>query len=198
MDSEKKIKKLTAKEQEFCLQYSICRNATQAAKLAGYSERTANEIGCQNLAKLSIKTEIERLNGNFDEVAASMGVTKANILKIQLDFINNDLPDAFENWVTRKELNTLTREQRRCILEIESKVEYRFPTDKEKDEGKKGKIKIEFVKVRWIDKQKAVESVVKMMGYNAAEKKDFTSGGKEITQLPPIIIQTGNLKSDNQ
>jgi phage terminase small subunit len=167
---------LTAKEKEFCLQYSICRNGTQAAIKAGYSKETAQEIASQKLLKVIIKDEIDRLNGNFEEVAASMGVTKANILKIQLDFVNTDLPDCFESWVTRKELNTLTVEQRRCILEIESKVEYKVFNE----DNKKGKRKIEWVKVRWIDKQKALESINKMLGFNAPEKREIT-GGLNIT-----------------
>lgn len=39
-------------------EYLIDLNATQACIRAGYSAKTANEQGCQNLAKLSIQQAI--------------------------------------------------------------------------------------------------------------------------------------------
>ena len=51
---------LTEKQRRFVDEYLIDLNATQAAIRAGYSVKTANEQGAQNLAKLSIQTEISR------------------------------------------------------------------------------------------------------------------------------------------
>ncbi len=53
--------KLTAKQQSFCEEYLIDLNATQAAIRAGYSVKTAKDIGCQNLAKLNIASYIAEL-----------------------------------------------------------------------------------------------------------------------------------------
>ena len=50
--------KLTEKQQRFVDEYMIDLNATQAAIRAGYSVKTANEQGSQNLAKLSIQQAI--------------------------------------------------------------------------------------------------------------------------------------------
>lgn len=50
--------KLTEKQQRFVDEYLIDLNATQAAIRAGYSVRTANEQGAQNLAKLSVQQAI--------------------------------------------------------------------------------------------------------------------------------------------
>lgn len=50
--------KLTEKQKRFVEEYLIDLNATQAAIRAGYSVKTANEQGAQNLVKLSIKEEI--------------------------------------------------------------------------------------------------------------------------------------------
>ena len=50
--------KLTQKQQRFVEEYLIDLNATQAAIRAGYSVKTANEQGSQNLAKLSIQKAI--------------------------------------------------------------------------------------------------------------------------------------------
>ncbi|RHU81571.1 terminase small subunit [Clostridium sp. OM08-29] len=68
--------KLTAKQQRFCDEYLIDLNATQAAIRAGYSKKTANRIGTENLSKLVIREYIEKrmaekeaaLIANQDEV----------------------------------------------------------------------------------------------------------------------------------
>lgn len=51
--------KLTAKQQRFVDEYLIDLNATQAAIRAGYSIKTAEVIGCENLRKPNIKSRIE-------------------------------------------------------------------------------------------------------------------------------------------
>lgn len=53
--------KLTPKQLMFCKEYLIDLNATQACIRAGYSEKTANRIGAENLSKPVIKEEIDRL-----------------------------------------------------------------------------------------------------------------------------------------
>lgn len=57
---DKVKKKLTDKQKMFCKEYLIDLNATQAAIRAGYSEKTAKDIGCQNLAKLYIQEYIQK------------------------------------------------------------------------------------------------------------------------------------------
>lgn len=51
---------LTAKQKRFCDEYLVDLNATQAAIRAGYSEKTAGVIGCENLSKPNIKEYIEK------------------------------------------------------------------------------------------------------------------------------------------
>ena len=52
-------KPLTAKQEMFCLEYLIDLNATQAAIRAGYSPKTANVIGPENLAKPCVSQRIQ-------------------------------------------------------------------------------------------------------------------------------------------
>lgn len=51
---------MTAKQKRFCDEYLIDLNATQAAIRAGYSKKTAKQIGQENLTKLVIKEYIEK------------------------------------------------------------------------------------------------------------------------------------------
>lgn len=52
-------KKMTAKQKRFCDEYLIDMNATQAAIRAGYSVKTAKQIGAENLAKPDLRGYIE-------------------------------------------------------------------------------------------------------------------------------------------
>lgn len=57
-----KLKKvLTDKEVAFCHEYVIDWNATRAAIDAGYSKKTARQIGYENLTKPYIKDKIKKL-----------------------------------------------------------------------------------------------------------------------------------------
>lgn len=58
-------KKLTPMEEIFCLEYLKHFNATKAAISAGYSEKTARQIGYENLTKPYIRV---RLRDALDEV----------------------------------------------------------------------------------------------------------------------------------
>lgn len=61
MTKPRKGKTLTTHEAMFCLRYIIHWNASLAAKEAGYSVRSAKEIGYENLTKPHIQAEIQRL-----------------------------------------------------------------------------------------------------------------------------------------
>ena len=52
--------KLTDKQQAFVNEYLVDLNATQAAIRAGYSEKTASEMGYENLSKPQIADAIQK------------------------------------------------------------------------------------------------------------------------------------------
>lgn len=54
-------KKMTEKQKQFCHEYLIDLNATQAAIRAGYSESRASEIGYQLLQKTTVQKHIQKL-----------------------------------------------------------------------------------------------------------------------------------------
>ncbi|PGZ45708.1 terminase small subunit [Bacillus anthracis] len=64
--------KLTPKQQAFCDYYIETGNATEAAKKAGYSQKTAKEMGNENLSKPHLKAYIEeRMSQKEEERVAS-------------------------------------------------------------------------------------------------------------------------------
>lgn len=52
---------MNERQQRFCEEYIIDHNATQAAIRAGYSAKTAKQIGSENLTKLDIAEKIQEL-----------------------------------------------------------------------------------------------------------------------------------------
>jgi phage terminase small subunit len=66
-------KKLTHKQEKFCVEYLVDLNATQAAIRAGYSPKTAKEIGYQNFTKLHLKERIAELQDELRQKAIESG-----------------------------------------------------------------------------------------------------------------------------
>ena len=50
---------LTVKQARFCAEYVVCGNAAAAARAAGYRERSARQIGFENLTKHDIQAAIQ-------------------------------------------------------------------------------------------------------------------------------------------
>ena len=71
------MKKLTSKQDLFCREYIVDRNATQAAIRAGYSEKTAASIGAENLKKPHIAKRIIELTA---ELLESVKIDAAYVL----------------------------------------------------------------------------------------------------------------------
>ncbi|HAE67583.1 MAG TPA: terminase small subunit [Sphingobacterium sp.] len=94
---------MTDKQERFVQEYLIDLNATQAAIRAGYSERTAGQIGEQNLKKLEIQNAIHVAQ---QEISKRNDITIDRVLneyaKIAFSDVRNilttdgGLKDAFE------------------------------------------------------------------------------------------------------
>ncbi|MDN5468621.1 MAG: terminase small subunit [Lactococcus raffinolactis] len=83
--------KLTEKQKKFADYYIELGNATQAAIKAGYSKRTANRIGPQNLSKLVISEYIEI---RLSELAKGRLMTVQRALEISASIAEGD-PQTF-------------------------------------------------------------------------------------------------------
>ena len=79
------MEKLTDKQKKFCEEYVIDWNATRAAKVAGYSEHTAQVIGSENLSKPIIADYIEHIQKDLKKLA---GVSALSNIKVLTDIIN--------------------------------------------------------------------------------------------------------------
>ena len=83
---------LTNKQSRFCQEYVTGLNATAAAIRAGYSAKTANRIGSENLSKPDIREKIAELQ---EEISAKLEVTTERIVR-ELAKIAFDETDKFK------------------------------------------------------------------------------------------------------
>jgi phage terminase small subunit len=85
--------KLTPKQKAFADEYLKCGNATEAAKKAGYSEKTAKEIGAQNLSKLNILAYIEERQKQIDN---SRIADVKEVLEFYSSVLRGEIKDQFD------------------------------------------------------------------------------------------------------
>ena len=84
--------KLTPKQQAFAEYYLQCGNASEAARLAGYSKRTAGSIGDENLTKPAIRQYIQE----HMEAASGERIAKADeVMEYFTRVMRGEEKDAF-------------------------------------------------------------------------------------------------------
>ena len=81
MEDEKDYNKLTEKQKRFIDYYVETANATESAKRAGYSSKTAKNIGAENLTKLNYFIQ-ERLQQLEDQRIASQDEVLQYLTKV--------------------------------------------------------------------------------------------------------------------
>lgn len=86
--------KLTEKQEMFCREYLIDLNARQAAIRAGYSEKTASEMGYENLSKPHIAEKI-----------AEFKQERVNNTKIDAEWVLKSAKQVFDRCMQHEELD---------------------------------------------------------------------------------------------
>lgn len=167
-------KKLTAKEERFCYQYVLHLNATKAAIAAGYSEKTAYAAGSRLLKNVKVQERIKHLKDNLAETA---GISALRVLKEHEKIAFSSIAHLHNTWVVRADFERLTEEQKACIRNISTKIMKRNIGTREAPDI----VDVEYVKIELYDKQKSLDSINAMLGFNAPEKTELTGrGGKDL------------------
>jgi phage terminase small subunit len=99
--------KLTPKQKLFCKYYLISLNATDAAIKAGYSKKTANRIGTENLSKPVIR---EYLESQMKKREEKLDITADKVINeiAKLAFANTtDILEITDRGVVIKDLTKL-------------------------------------------------------------------------------------------
>lgn len=154
------MKKLTAKQEKFCYEYVIDLNATQAALRAGYSEKTAYSSGSRLLKNVEIQKFIQTLQADLEKTA---GITALKVLKEHKKIAFSDTSMIREGWMTLKAYKELPKEIKDCIQEVATR-ETKYGNE---------------IKIKFYDKQKSLDSISKILGFDAPtkieQKIDFDS-----------------------
>ena len=85
--------KLTPKQKKFCDEYLKLGNATQAAKNAGYSEKTAYRTGADNLKVPHI---LDYINARQEQIASKDIADIEEIMKYLTDVMRGKIKDQFD------------------------------------------------------------------------------------------------------
>lgn len=172
---------LTGKQKKFCEEYIWDFNASRAAREAGYSEDTAGSIGHENLRKPEIIAFIEELQSDLSKTA---GISRLMVLREFQKLAFSSIAHLHNTWIERKEFDLLTEEQKSCIAEISTQ------TRMERNPIEGGDpIQVDFVKIKLYDKQKALDSINKMLGYEAPKKITVNSTEEQIVKIGGQIIK---------
>ena len=106
-------KKLTPKQEQFCQEYMVDLNATQAAIRAGYSKKTAKVIACELMGKPHIAERIAELKKERVEGAE---IKAAEVVQVLKQWIYSDITDTLN--LTVDELRALPPDVRRLIHKV--------------------------------------------------------------------------------
>jgi len=118
---ENQTKPLTPKQQRFCEEYLIDRNATQAAIRAGYSKRSAFVQGSHLLSNDKIKAEVQTQS---QKIAEKCEVTVEDNLKKLLEIASVDVASIFKEDGSLKAVEDIPEDVRRAISGIDVTKEF--------------------------------------------------------------------------
>lgn len=109
---------LTPKQKAFADYYIECGNATEAAIKAGYSEKSAKEIGCENLTKPNISAYIaERVKPTEDKRIA----TGDEVMAFLTAVMRGEIKDAFDLPPSLADRKDAAKELAKRTVDIEAR-----------------------------------------------------------------------------
>jgi phage terminase small subunit len=155
---------MTPKEIKFCQEYLLDLNATQAAIRAGYSKRSARQIGADNMAKPYISAWIDEQR---KAAAKRTELTQDRILQEYAKIAFSDIRKIFNEQNAVIDIKDIDDDTAASISSTESFEEY------DRDGVLSGFTK----KVKLWDKVRALDSISKVLGYNAPDKVQVENSG---------------------
>lgn len=195
---------LNPKQLRFCEEYIVDLNATQAAIRAGYSEKTAGQIGEQNLKKLEIQekiTELQQARSKRTEITSDMvlkelakvGFSKiTNYLKVSEAFVDVPVEDPFDEGngddddglpkVTEKRFFKMVE-----IFETEKMPEEVIPAIASIKQGPKG------IELKLHDKVKSLELIGKHLGMFPTHVDVTSKGESVVPKVPAVQLPDGSM-----
>ncbi len=181
---------LKGKQPAFVQEYLIDLNATQAAIRAGYSKKTAKDIGCENLAKPNIQEAIQKA---LKKRELRTEITQDRVLKEYARIAFLDPRNFFDESDNLKSITELDDDTAACLTGMD--ISTRFIKNKGDD------LEPETVKkIKFIDKKGALDSVAKHLGMFEKDNKQknpdiFHHNIANLTETEMIKVYQDAVKS---
>lgn len=156
--------KLTQREENFCRKYFECGNASEAYRYAYSCENmkpsTVNRRAFDQVRKGKIVARLQYFNDNLEE---AVGLSKQKVLAEHKKIAFSDATRVRDGWMSLKDFNALSEDERACIKSIKT-----FQRKTKMQDGQK--VIEEQVYIVTYDKQKALDSISDLLGYNEPKK----------------------------
>lgn len=161
------MKKLTPKQEAFCLEYLVDLNGTQAAIRAGYSPRTAEKQASENLRKPEIAARISAMKADRAE---SVGMTARDVLSELVELLRLDAADLVDEHNQPKPMKEWPLAWRRFIVGFEVK-------------DLMGDMPGILTKFKLPDRVRVLEMIGKHVGVNAFDLRAQDESGKKLANI---------------
>lgn len=158
-------KGLTIKQEKFCNKYLECGNASEAYRYAyDCSNMSNNAVWNASSILLDNPKVIQRIKELQSSFQKRTEITKERVLNELVKIGFSSIAYMHNSWIDRVEFDQLTDDQKACIKSIQTKVEKRSYDDEVRN--------VEMVKIELYDKLAALNSINKMLGFDAPAKVD--------------------------
>lgn len=160
---------LSEKQKMFCYEYISNGWVGTKAYLTVYGG-TYNSAGvesCRMLKLSKIKQYISYVKEDFEKTCK---ISKAQMIRELRDLAMSDMSELYKDWMTLEEWEELKRERPeilKAIQEISTKTETKIGLDKEP-------IQVNYVKIKFHDKQRAIDQIFRAMGWNEPDKMNIS------------------------
>lgn len=171
--------KLSDKQIRFCEEYLVDYNGTQAAIRAGYSKKTANEQSTRLLAKVHIS---EYLQKKKNKVIDKLELSRETVLEGYRKLAFYDIRKFYDADGNILNVNSLDDETAFALVAFEVMEER---TGQQVVLGYTKKIKTS-------DRKAALDSICKVLGFNAPDKIENKNVNYNTTDLSPEQIKAYN------
>jgi phage terminase small subunit len=125
------------------------------------------------LTKPLIQSFLTEIQKDLEKIA---GISRLRVVQELERIAFSSIAHLHLTWVTRKEFEDLTSDQKASIQQIETQTKTLFTETGDKFE-------VEFVKIKLYDKMKAMDTLNRMLGYNAAEKVEHAFVESQIVKI---------------
>lgn len=167
---------LNAKNKKFCYEYINDWNKVRSYMKA-YPDSSYNAAAVSAHDLLKNPKILQFIDFIKDDIAKNIGISKQRLIDELRKIAFSSISRIHDTWITRKEFNEISDDDKSAIQEIDSKIKY------EVNQNTKKLIEVEYVKVKLYDKKAAIQEILKSMGWNEPDRIDLSTLGEKITGM---------------